>query len=174
MQVQVQTKSTMTINGRGGRGSGRGGRGSGRGCGDQHQSRAPAGRNTSKKHVGLEAAMTDNVLTYNEKGAADTMQKTLKKLVKYIGTLYGQDITNDIGNHTVVTIAKPKHSIAVLLAHAAKETLRIENYNRLLLPRQAQESLLQQSAANDPEITMNVAELQNDMALQAATHDLTM
>ena len=71
--------------------------------------------------------MIDNVFTYNEKGAADTMQNTLKMLVKYIGTLYGQDIANEFSNYTVVTIAKPKHSRAVLLAHAAKETLRIEN-----------------------------------------------
>ena len=61
----------MTNNGRGGRGSGRGGRGHGRVRRGQHQSRAPAGRTTSKKHVSLEAAMTDNVFTYNEKGAAD-------------------------------------------------------------------------------------------------------
>ena len=84
----------MTINSRGGRVSGRGGRGRGRGRGGQPQSRAPAERTTSKKHVGLEAAMKDNVFTYNEKGAAYTMQNTLNMLVKYIGTLYGQDIAN--------------------------------------------------------------------------------
>ena len=72
------------------------------------------------------------MFTYNNKGASDTMKNTLKILVKHMGTLYGQYISNKIGNHTVVTIAKPKHSGAVLLAHAAKETLRIENYNRLL------------------------------------------
>ena len=63
----------MTNNGRGGRGSRRGGRGRGRGCGRQHQSRATAGSNTAKRDVGLKEAMTDNVFTYNEKGAADTM-----------------------------------------------------------------------------------------------------
>ena len=99
--------------------------------------------------MGLEAAMTDNVFTYNEKVTSDTMQKTLKMLVKHIGTLYGQDIANEIGNRTVVTISKPKHSRSVLLAHADKETLRTENYNRLLLSRQAQEILLQQSDANN-------------------------
>ena len=140
----------MTINGRGGIGSGRGGRGRDRGRGGQCQSRAPAGRTTAKNHVGLEAAMTDNVFTYNKKGAADTMQNNLKMLVKHIGTLYVQDIANKMFNRTFVTIAKPEHSRSVLLAHAAKEKIRIENYNRLLLPRQAQESLLQQSAANDP------------------------
>ena len=118
--------------------------------------------------------MPDNVFTYNENGAADTMQNTLKMLVKHIGTLYGQDIANDFGNRTVVTIAKPKHSTAVLLAHADKENLRIENYNRLLLTRKAQESLLQQSAATDPEIAMKLTELKNDMALQATAHALTM
>ena len=94
--------------------------------------------------------MIDNVFTYNEKGYADTMQDNLKMLVKYIRTLYSQDITNEIGNRTVVTIAKPKHPRAILLSHAAKETLRIENYNRILLSRQAQESLLKHSAANNP------------------------
>ena len=52
------------------------------------------------------------------------MQNTLKMLVKHIGNLYGQDIANVISNRTVVTIAKPKHTRAVLLAHAAKKKLR--------------------------------------------------
>ena len=52
------------------------------------------------------------------------MQNTLKMLVKHIGNLYGQDIANEINNRTVVTIAKPKHNRAVLLAHAAKKKLR--------------------------------------------------
>ena len=47
------------------------------------------------------------------------MQNTLTMLVKHIDTLYGQDIENDIGNRTVVNIAKPKQSRAVLLAHVA-------------------------------------------------------
>ena len=68
----------MTIKGRGGKGFRRGGRGIGRGCGGQHQSKAPAGRTTAKKHVGLEAALTDNVFIYNKKGASDIMQNTLK------------------------------------------------------------------------------------------------
>ena len=49
---------------------------------------------TAKKHVGIEAAMTNNVFTYNETGAADTLQNTVKMLVKHIGTLYDQDIAN--------------------------------------------------------------------------------
>ena len=59
-----------------------------------------------------------------------------------------------------------------MLENTAKETLRTKNYNGLLLPRQAQESLLQQFAANDPEIAMKIADLQNDMALQAVAHSL--
>ena len=34
--------------------------------------------------------------------------------------------------------------------------------------------MLQQSSANDPEIDMKLAELQNDMDLQAAAHTLPM
>ena len=75
---------------------------------------------TAKKHVGIEAAMTNNVFTYNETGAADTLQNTVKMLVKHIGTLYDQDIANKISNRTVVIIKKQKHSRAVLLSHASK------------------------------------------------------
>ena len=121
----------MTLDVRGNRRFGIGGRGRGKGCDGQRQSIAPTGRTTKNKHLGLEAAMKDNVFTYNKKGGADTMQNTLNILVKHIGTLYGQDIANEIGNRTVVTITKPKHSRALLLAHAVKETLRTENYNRL-------------------------------------------
>ena len=42
------------------------------------------------------------------------------------------------------------------------------------MPRQAQEILLQQSTADDPEISIKLAELQNDMALQAAAHAVPM
>ena len=103
----------MKPDGRCDRRFGRGGRRCGRDCVGQRQSRAPAGSTTVKKHVGLKAAMTDNVFTYNKNGAADTIQNTLKILVKHIGTLYGQDIANVTGNRTVVTIAKPKHSRAL-------------------------------------------------------------
>ena len=77
--------------------------------------------------MGLEAEMTENVFTYNKKGTADSMYNTFKLLVNHIGTLYGQDTANEIGNRTVVTIAKLKHSRYVFLAHAAKETIRTEN-----------------------------------------------
>ena len=63
----------MTLDCRGGRVFGRGGRGRVRGRGGQRQSRAPAGMSTAKKRMGLEAEITDNVFTYNEKGAADTL-----------------------------------------------------------------------------------------------------
>ena len=48
--------------------------------------------------------------TYNKKGAADQMWTTLKQIVKYTGTIYWQDIRNELHNKAVVTIDKPQHT----------------------------------------------------------------
>ena len=45
------------------------------------------------------------MFTYNEKGAADQMRNTLKQIVKHTGTIYGQDISNELHNMRVVVIA---------------------------------------------------------------------
>ena len=101
----------MSGRGRGrGRGKGTGGKGRGRG---KHKARGggPSGA-TNKK--GVCAALGENMFTYNEKGAADQMRNTLKQIVKHTGTIYGQDISNELHNRRLVVITKPLHTADVL------------------------------------------------------------
>jgi len=89
--------------GHSGRGSpGHGGRGRGRGTSYSAQS------GTIKK--GLCGTLGSNVFDYGTKGAADQMRTSWEKLVQYVGTSYGQDISNELQNKTLVVIPEPAHS----------------------------------------------------------------
>ena len=85
------------MSGRGGRFfQGRGGRGRGR----RKDGRGRGGNTspiTSLKR-GLRASLSDNIFTYNDKGAPDQLAITLRQIFKHIGTIYGQKISNEIQN----------------------------------------------------------------------------
>ena len=104
------------MSGRGGRGRGnRGGRGGqargGRGGRGRGQNYA-GNRRTST--TGLCAALGYNVFDYWHKAAADQMRTSLEKLIQYVGTTYGQDISNELQNRAELTIPDPKHTAVVL------------------------------------------------------------
>jgi hypothetical protein len=76
-------------NGRGGRGrGGRGGRSQGRG--QNYTGSANAARK------GLCANLGTNVFDYGQKSAVDQMRTSWEKLAQYVGTNYGQDISNEL------------------------------------------------------------------------------
>jgi hypothetical protein len=78
-------------NGRGGRGhGGRGGRGRGR-----VQNYNGLANTTNK---GMCDNLGTNVLDLGQKSAADLMRTLWEKLVQYVGTNYGQDISNELQN----------------------------------------------------------------------------
>ena len=104
-----------------GRGRGRGTGGKGRGRGN-HKARG-GGPSRATKKKGLCAALGEHMFTYNEKGAADQIRNTLKQIVKHTGTIYGQDISNELHNRRVVVIAKSQHTADVLRKHEAKVSL---------------------------------------------------
>jgi hypothetical protein len=101
-------------NGRGGRGHG--GRG-GRGRGQNYTGSA----NTTNK--GMCANLGTNVFDYGQKSAADLMRTSWKKLVQYVGTNYGQDISNELHNKIYVDIIEPVHSSEVLRKHGLREAM---------------------------------------------------
>ena len=101
---------------RGGRGNGgRGGRGKGRG---QNYS---GGADKSKK--GLCSALGMNVFDYGHKAAADQMRTLWEKLTQYVGTNYGQDISNELQNKSTVKLPEPTHTVQVLAKHTTREAL---------------------------------------------------
>ena len=104
----------MTRRGRGGSHSGCGSERSGRGHG--------RGQNyTGTRMVaksGLCAALGNNVFDYGHRAAADQMQTSWEKLVQFVGTNYGQDISNELQNKIPVMLTKPVHTPEVLARHA--------------------------------------------------------
>ena len=104
------------------------------------------------------------MFTYNEKGAADQMRNTLKQIVKHTGTIYGQDISNELHNRRVVVIAKPQHTADVLIKHEAKVSLRDNNFQRIQDARKAKEAVLITAAQTNSDLIITLAELQNDIA----------
>ena len=63
------------------------------------------------------------------------MRTALKQIAKYTGTIYGQDISNELQNRAVVTIDKPQHTQDA----QDKQNLRVArlkiNHQRLLTER---------------------------------------
>ena len=85
---------------RGGRGNGnRGGRGRGRG--HNYSGR----RSTTKR--GLCNALGTSVFDYSQKSAADQTRSSWEKLVQYVGTNYGQEISNELQNKLTVNFVEP-------------------------------------------------------------------
>ena len=108
------------------------------------------------------------MFTYNEKGAADQIRNTLKHIVKHTGTIYGQDIRNELHNRRVVVIEKPQHTADVLIKQEAKVSLRDNNFQIIQDARIAKEEVLITAAQTNTDLTIPLAELQNDIADAAA------
>jgi hypothetical protein len=145
-------------NGRGGRGhGGRGGRGCGRG--QNYTDLA----NTKKK--GLCANIGTNVFYYGQKSAANLMRTSWDKLVQYVCTNYGQDISNELQNKISVDIIEPVHSAEVLRKHGLREAMIRSGKRNIQRARQAQEKILEAAVlAKDPDAPMKLAILQNEIS----------
>ena len=110
------------------------------------------------------------MFTYNEKGAVDQTRNTLKQIVKHTGTTYGQEIRNELHNRIVVVIAKPQHTVDVLRKHAAKVSLRDNNFQIIKDARISKEAILITAAQTNTDLAIPLAELHNDIADAAAKH----
>jgi hypothetical protein len=100
---------------RGGRGGERGGRGRGRG-------QNYTGARTAAKS-GLCAALGINVFDYGHRAAADQMRTSWEKLVQFVCTNYGQDVSNELQNKIPVILSEPVHIPEVLARHAIQEQM---------------------------------------------------
>ena len=141
------------VGGQGGRGRGRDGRGRG------------GNKSTViSRKKGLCAALGDNIFTYNEKGATDQLAITLRQIVKYIGTIYGQEISNKVHNRTALFIVKLVYNQDLLDNQVIKERLREANFKRIQDTRRRKEGTLQVALLNDQDLDITLTELQNEMA----------
>jgi hypothetical protein len=86
------------------------------GCGGRGRGQNYTGSaNTTKK--GMCGNLRTNVFDYGQHSAADLMRNSCKKHVQYVGTNYGQDISNELQNKITVDIIEPVHSAEVLSKH---------------------------------------------------------
>ena len=81
---------------------------------------------------------------YGQKAAADQIRTSWEKLVQYVGTNHGQDISNELQNRQTVTIAEPTHTAAVLARHTAREAMVRAGQQNILVARRAKEAILRQ------------------------------
>ena len=151
------------MSGRGGRNSGHGGRGNsdrsgrGRGRGQNYTGASKASKS------GLCTTLGNNVFDYGHKAAADQMRTSWEKLVQYVGTNYGQDISNELQNKVTVILAEPVHTPVVMARHAIREQMIRTGQANLQQARLAQQFILEAAvnAAVDPEAPMRLAILNN-------------
>jgi hypothetical protein len=99
-------------------GRGRGGRGGRIRGRDQNYT---GSANAARK--GLCTNLGTNVFEYGQKSAADQMRTSWEKLVQYVGTNYGQDISNKLQNKITVILVEPVHTDDVLLKQSLRENI---------------------------------------------------
>jgi hypothetical protein len=99
-----------------------------------------------------------NLFQYGQKSAADLMRTSWEKLVQYVGTNYGQDISNELQNKITVDIIELVHSAEVLRKHVFMEAMIRSGQLNIQRARQAQEIILEATIlANDPDAPMKLA-----------------
>jgi uncharacterized protein CbrC (UPF0167 family) len=67
---------------------------------------------------GLCAALGINVFDDGHRAAADQMRTSWEKLVQFVGTNYGQDISNELQNKIPMILSEPVYTLEVLARHA--------------------------------------------------------
>jgi hypothetical protein len=154
---------TMTGRGRGGSRGGCGGERGGRGHG---RGQNYTGARTAAKS-GLCAALGNNVFDYGHRAAADQMRTSWEKLVQFVGTNYGQDISNELQNKIPVILSEPVHTPEVLARHAIREQMVRTGEENLQRARLVWKRVILEAAAAlgaDPDAPMQLAILDNEIA----------
>jgi hypothetical protein len=80
--------------------------------------------------------------------------------VQYVGTNYGQDISNELQNKLTVTLVEPVHTDKVLTKHRVREQMIRTGQRNIQQVRRAQRAILQTAvdAGLDLEAPMKLAE----------------
>ena len=142
---------------RGGR-EGRGGRGRAAARGSNY-----AG--TTVKAKGLCSALGAHVFDYGQKGAADQMKVTYEKIVQHIGTVYGQDISNELQNRKKIVLEPPEYTQDIKDKHIERVARIAAQHTRLALARNnkriALEALVEEG--EDADADMDLAILMNEI-----------
>ena len=104
---------------RGGRGHGVCGRSNARRRGHNYT----VAISTSTSNKGLCNDLTKNVFNFGHKAAAYQMCTSMGKIVQYVGTKYGKDISNELQNRDTVNITEPVHTHDIIRSHVLREAM---------------------------------------------------
>jgi hypothetical protein len=120
--------------------------------------------NAAKK--GMYTNIGTNVFDYSQKSAADQMRTSWEKLVQYIGTNYGQDISNELLNKSTVILIEPVHTDNVLTRHGIREVMIRTGQLNIQRAQKSQETILKATMTPgiDLEAPIKLAVLQNEIA----------
>ena len=138
---------------------------SGRGRGVRGQNYSGAGTGGGKQ--GLCSALGKNVIDYGQEASADQMRTSWEKLVQYVETSYGHDISNELQNKIAVVLPEPEYELAILPRHGARETMVHNGQANLRAARELQRAYLQtmMDARNAPADTpFKLAVVENEIA----------
>jgi hypothetical protein len=135
-----------------------------------HGRRSGRGRGRGKNYTGsanttknvMCANFGTNVFDYGQKSAADLMHTSWEKLVHYVGTNYGQDISNELQNNISVDIIEPVYYAEVLRKNGLREAMIRSGQQNIQRARQAQEKILEAAVlVKDPDDPMKLSILHN-------------
>ena len=119
----------------------RGGRGRGRGHNYSGTS--------STTNRGLCNSLGTIVFDYGQKLAADHTRSSWETLVQYIGTNYGQDISNELKNKLTVNLVEPVHAPEVIAWHIIRERIFITRKANIKTARETQKIILEAAVTAD-------------------------
>jgi hypothetical protein len=98
---------------------------------------------------GLCANLGTNVFDYGQKSSSDQMRTSWEKLAQYVGTNYGQDISNELQNKITIILVEPVHTDDVLLKHSLRETMIRNGQINIQRARKAQETIWRQQCKEE-------------------------
>jgi hypothetical protein len=115
---------------------------------------------------GLCAALGINAFDYGYRAATDQMTTSWEKLVQFVGTNYGQDISNELQNKIPVILSEPVHTLEVLARHAIREQMVRTGEDNLQWACLSKRVILEATAAlgANPDAPIQLAILDNEIA----------
>ena len=95
------------------------------------------------------------------------MRTSWEKLVQYVETSYGHDISKELQNKIAVVLPEPEYELAILTRHGARETMVRDGHANLRAARELQRGSLQtmMDAGSAPADTpFKLAVVENEIA----------
>ena len=131
-----------------GRGKGnRGGRGRGRGSGRSNSSRPTP--NTSKLPEGQCKALGKNVFDWGDRSCADLLRTTSEKLIIYVGTKYGNKMSNELRTRIKYIPSKPEYRQEDIERHEKREQARKDGLREVIDAYKIRAAALLKKATDD-------------------------